>query len=49
MFMAESPDRRLIEPAANLVNEKLPGELSRGIGKCEQGVIAAKPIRLAAR
>jgi hypothetical protein len=25
MFMAESPDRRLIEPAADLVNETLAG------------------------
>jgi hypothetical protein len=27
LFMAESPDRRLIEPGANIVNERLPGEL----------------------
>src|SRR6185437_5803922 len=37
MFMAESPDRRLIEPAANLVNERLPAELRgpfvRGSGR----------------
>jgi hypothetical protein len=27
MFMAESPDRRLIERGANMVNERLPREL----------------------
>jgi hypothetical protein len=27
LFMAESPNRRLIEPGANMVNERLPGEL----------------------
>jgi hypothetical protein len=41
MFMAESPDRRLIEPAADLVNETLAGAADEVIGGQEHGKISS--------
>src|SRR5262249_40427374 len=43
-FMAESPDRRLIERAANLVNERLPRELHALAPACRAGNRSRDPL-----
>jgi hypothetical protein len=42
MFMAESPDRRLIEPGANMVNERLPGNFERRAWAAASHVLPAR-------
>jgi hypothetical protein len=48
MFMAESPDRRLIEPAANMVNETLLRELFGARRDVEEGRAASRTKTLRA-
>ena len=44
LFMAESPDRRPIERAANLVNERLPRELHALAPACRAGNRSRDPL-----
>jgi hypothetical protein len=42
LFMAESPDRRLIEPGANMVNERLSGNFERRAWAAASHVLPAR-------